>query len=163
MATIRHARPGDASAIATVWNPLIRTSAITFTSMEKPPDEIAALIRDRAESGHAFLVAETRAGVVGFATYAQFRTGPGYAHCMEHSIILAPEARGLGLGTRLMTALRAEGRTRGVHGLVGAISAENAGGLAFHARQGFAEVGRIPEAGRKFDRWIDLVLVHRRP
>jgi phosphinothricin acetyltransferase len=41
------------------------------------------------------------------------------------------------------------------------VAGENAGALAFHARVGFAEVGRIPRAGWKFGRWLDLVLMQR--
>ena len=43
----------------------------------------------------------------------------------------------------------------------GLVTAENAGSLAFHRRMGFHEVGRIPEAGWKFGRFHDLVLVRR--
>lgn len=162
MASIRHAGPEDASALAAIWNPLIRDTAVTFASIEKPPAEIAAAIARRAAEGHAWLVAETAAGVAGFATCAPFRPGPGYAHTLEHTIILAPDATGRGLGARLMDRLAAEAAACGAHAFIGAISAENLPALAFHARQGFAEVGRIPEAGRKFGRWIDLVLVRRR-
>ena len=28
-------------------------------------------------------------------------------------------------------------------------------------RQQFLEVGRLPQTGRKFDRWLDLVLMQR--
>jgi L-amino acid N-acyltransferase YncA len=160
MATIRHARPEDASDIAAFWNQLIRDTSVTFNPLEKPPAAIAEMIRARGADGRPWLVAEASGGVVGFATYAQFRAGAGYAATMEHTIILAPEGRGL--GARLMAALVDEARARGVRSLIGAVSAENAPALAFHARQGFVEVGRIPDAGRKFDRWIDLVLVQRR-
>jgi len=50
----------------------------------------------------------------------------------------------------------------GVHSLIGGISADNAGGLAFHARLGFVEVGRVAEAGLKAGRRIDLVLMQKR-
>lgn len=162
MATIRQARGDDAAAIATFWNPVIRDTTVTFNSVTKSPGEIAATIAARAADGHAWLVAETAAGVVGFAGFAQFRGGVGYAHTMEHTIILADGARGAGLGRRLIEALAVKARAVGAHSLIGAISAENAPALAFHARCGFAEVGRIPEAGRKFDRWLDLVLMQRR-
>jgi phosphinothricin acetyltransferase len=41
------------------------------------------------------------------------------------------------------------------------VSGENAGAPAFHARIGVAEVGRIPRAGWKFGRWLDLALLQR--
>ena len=43
--------------------------------------------------------------------------------------------------------------------MVGGIDADNATSLRFHERLGFVEVARMPQVGRKFDRWLDLVLV----
>ena len=45
--------------------------------------------------------------------------------------------------------------------MVGAIDAENTGSLRLHARLGFVETGRMPQVGRKFGRWLDLVFMQR--
>lgn len=45
--------------------------------------------------------------------------------------------------------------------MVAAIDGENADSLAFHAAVGFEEVGRLPEIGWKFGRWLDLVLLQK--
>ncbi len=58
-------------------------------------------------------------------------------------------------------ALLAEALRRDVHVVVGAIDSENTGSLAFHRALGFEEVGRMPEVGRKFGRWLDVVLMQR--
>lgn len=158
---IRDARPADAGAIAAVWNPIIRDTDITFNPVEKTEAEIAALIDARQRAGGAFLLAEDAGQALGFASYFQFRTGQGYARTMEHSVILAPEGRGRGLGRALMTALEAHARKRHMRMLIGAITATNAGSLAFHRRLGFVEVGRIPQAGWKFGRYHDLILVQK--
>jgi L-amino acid N-acyltransferase len=158
---IRDARPADAAAIAAVWNPIIRDTDITFNPVEKTEDEIAALIAERQAAGHAFLVAATEGAVLGFAAYGQFRAGRGYARTMEHSVNLAPGARGHGLGRALMQALADHAAGRGMHMLIGAVTATNTGSLEFHRRLGFAEVGRIREAGWKFDRYHDLVFVQK--
>jgi L-amino acid N-acyltransferase len=161
MATIRHAEPGDASAIAAIWNPVIRDSVATFNSVERTAEEIAAMIEDTRAQGHAWLVAEEGGGLLGFATFFPFRKGVGYARTMEHTIILAPSAAGRGIGRELMETLAAEARDRGVHSLIAGISGENAAGIDFHARLGFTEVGRLPEVGWKFGRWFDLVLMQK--
>ena len=160
--TIRPATKADCAGIAAIWNPIIRESAATFTTLEKTPGALAAQIAEAGAANFPFLVAEGEDGaVLGFAFYAQFRAGPGYRHTMEHSVHLAPGARGQGLGRALMAALEAAARERGVHSLVGALSGENAPALDFHRALGFREVGRLARAGRKFDRWMDLVLVQK--
>jgi phosphinothricin acetyltransferase len=45
--------------------------------------------------------------------------------------------------------------------MVGGIGSENLGSIRLHQRAGFAEAGRLREVGRKFDRWLDLVYMHR--
>lgn len=157
MVTIRHAVRADASAIGALWNEVIRDTAITFNPAEKSLAEVEAEIAARP----VFLIAE-EAGFLGFATFAQFRGGLGYAHTMEHTIHLGPAARGRGVGRALMAALAGEARATGAHMLVAAVSGENTRAIAFHAALGFELTGRMPEVGRKFGRWHDLVLMQKR-
>ena len=155
---IRPATPDDAQAIADLVNPVIRDTSITFTIVEKSAADLAAAIKGAPGS---FLVAEVAEQVVGYASFAQFRSGPGYAHTMEHSITIAPHARGQGIGRPLMAALEAQARTAGVHSLVAGVSAENPMGVAFHRALGFQQVAVLPEVGFKFGRWMDLVLLQK--
>ncbi|MGY6410715.1 MAG: N-acetyltransferase family protein [Alkalilacustris sp.] len=158
---VRAAQAGDAAAIAAIWRPIILETVITFHPHPREAEEVAAMIAARQGAGHAFLVAEGAAGVVGFASYAQFRVGPGYARTMEHTVNLAPAARGQGVGARLVSGLVEHATRAGHRSLIGAVTAANAGSRAFHRRMGFVEVGLIPEAGWKFGRFHDLVLMRR--
>lgn len=153
----RLARTDDAKGIAAIWNHYIRETTITFTSTEKTPDEVAALIEARP----AFFVAEAGRGIAGFATYAQFRGGDGYARCMEHTIQVAPDARGGGLGRALLSAVEDHARTGGAHSIFAGVSAENEAGLAFHRRMGYTASWTLPQTGWKFGRWLDLVLMQK--
>jgi len=58
-----------------------------------------------------------------------------------------------------MMALLSHAAARDVHSMVAGISGENPGALAFHAALGFSPVGVLPQAGRKFGRWMDLHLM----
>jgi len=66
-----------------------------------------------------------------------------------------------GVGRALIEALLDRARADGVHAVIAGIDAENERSLRFHERLGFVEVARMPEVGRKFDRWLDLVLLQR--
>ncbi|MEH6361091.1 MAG: GNAT family N-acetyltransferase [Amylibacter sp.] len=48
-----------------------------------------------------------------------------------------------------------------MHSLIAGLSGENTGGIAFHANLGYAQVADIKQAGFKFDRWHDLVLMQK--
>jgi L-amino acid N-acyltransferase YncA len=158
--SVRAALPGDAPAIAEIWNRYIRETAVTFTTAEKTVEGLAADIAARA-APMGFFVAEDAGRVLGFATSFAFRSGPGYARSLEHSILLAPGAGGRGLGRALMAALEDRAREGGAHVLVAGISGENAGAVAFHAALGFEKVGEMPEVGHKFGRYMPLVLMQK--
>ena len=156
---IRRAEAVDVPAILDIWNPLIRDTSVTFTTVEKTAQGLAD---DLAVRGDAFLVVEAAGQILGFATYGPFRGGPGYAHTAEHSVILAGDARGRGVGRALMARLEAQARAQGIHVLIAGVSSENEGAIAFHRAIGFTQGAHLPEVGRKFDRWMDLVLLHKR-
>ena len=80
---------------------------------------------------------------------------------MEHSVILAPEGRGRGLGRALMAAIEAHAAGQGAHSMFAGVSAANPDGRAFHARIGYRELAVLPEVGFKFGRWLDLVLMQK--
>ncbi len=157
----RTATAGDAPAIAAIWNHYIRETPATFTTAAKAPEEIANLVTERLRAGHAFLVCGD-ADVTGFASYAPFRPGPGYARTMEHTIMLSPAACGQGLGRGLLDRIERHASAAGHRSLVAAISSGNPGALAFHQKAGFVARGVLPEAGWRWDRWWDLHLLQKR-
>ena len=154
---VRFAEARDADAIMRIQNPVIRDTAITFNAEEKTPE----MVRDAIETLPCFLVAETDGVVLGFVAYIQFRRGVGYARAMEHTIVLAPEARGQGAGRALMVAAEDHAREAGIGSLWAGISGENPAGVGFHARLGYEEVAVLPKVGFKFGRWMDLVLMRK--
>jgi len=158
---IRPARPADAPGVAAIWNPIIRDTAITFNSEEKTLSALEEMIEGRQAAGYGFLVAEEAGGIAGFATYSQFRGGVGYLRSYEHTVLLAPSARGRGIGRALMEALLAHATAAGGHAMMAGVSGENEEGKAFHDAIGFDFVARVPEVGWKFGRYMDLFLYQK--
>lgn len=158
---IRPAEARDAQAVTDIWNLVISTTTHNFSSTPKTPDSVATQIAGHWTAGHGIWVAEVEGRVLGFASYGQFRGGNGYARSMEHSVHLGEGARGKGLGRALMTVLEDHARGGGAHQMIAGISGENIGGQAFHTALGYAHIARIPEAGWKWGRFLDLVLMQK--
>ncbi|WP_299144672.1 GNAT family N-acetyltransferase [uncultured Tateyamaria sp.] len=150
---IRPAVAADAGWIADIWNGIIADTLVTFTTVPKTPDAVAQMIAEQT-----VLVADTQAG---FATFGPFRSGPGYAATVEHTVLLSRTARGQGIGTALMQALITEAQDAGHRVMVAAISGENPPAVAFHAALGFQMVAHMPQVGRKSGRWLDLILMQK--
>ncbi|SLN47373.1 GNAT family N-acetyltransferase [Roseisalinus antarcticus] len=154
---IRTATPADALAIAEIWNHYIRVSTNTFASIEKTEADIAMLLESRP-----IFVADQAGNISGFAHWGPFRGADGYRHTAEHTVYLRPDTARRGTGRALMAEVEAHAAAAGIHTIWAAISAENAAGIAFHERLGYTDAVRLNEVGRKFDRWLDLVLMQKR-
>lgn len=150
---IRHATAQDAPWIVDLWNSMIAETLITFTTTPKSEVEITEMIGQRP-----VLVLDEGGG---FATYGPFRGGPGYTATVEHSVMLAPNARGKGLARNLLEALMDVAQDDGKHAMVAAISGANPNAVAFHAALGFVRVGHLPEVGYKSGQWLDLIFMQK--
>jgi phosphinothricin acetyltransferase len=118
-----------------------------------------AWFRAKAERNDPCIGVEDGDGrLLGYATYGVFRGWPAYKYTVELSIHLAPEARGQGLGPKLLARLIDTARDRGVHVMVAGIDASNATSIAVHERLGFRLAGTVRQCGFKFGRWLDLAL-----
>lgn len=161
---VRDAVDGDMPAVRDIYNALIPTTTIAWTEQHETVRERMTWFRAQHRAGNPVLVAERDGVVVGFASYASFRGAgkwPGYRHTVEHTIHVDQDHWGRGLGRDLLRALMERARAAGIHVMVAAVDAENDESITFHERLGFTVVGRMPEVGRKFDRWLDLVLMQR--
>ena len=105
------------------------------------------------------LVAREGGEVLGFGSFGEFRAWPGYRTTVEHSVHVSAAHRRRGVGSLLVRALIEDARALGFHVMIAGIDATNEASLALHRRLGFVEVGRFPEIARKFDRWLELVLL----
>jgi L-amino acid N-acyltransferase YncA len=161
---VRDAVEADVPAMRDLFNALIPTTTVTWRDDLASPEEHATWFAESTAAGHPVLVADDAGEVVGYCCWGLFRGGPrfpGYATTMELSIHVRDDQHRRGVGRALMSALFERARDRGLHVLVAGIDADNTSSIAFHEALGFEVVGRLPETGRKFGRWLDLVLMQR--
>jgi L-amino acid N-acyltransferase len=158
---VRCATAADALGIASLLNALLATTTVEWTETPHTADTTL----DWIDEHETVLVAEEGGDVVGVAAFGPFRDvvkRPGYRFTVENTIHVREDRWGSGLGQDLMGALIEAARESGKHVMVAAIDGANEASIRFHERLGFVEVGRLPELGAKFGRWLDLVLLQLR-
>ena len=158
-AVIRVAGEGDLEAITAIYNDAVLTTTASWDDEVVTLENRRAWLVEHGTEPNVTLVAELDGEVVGFAGYGRYREKAGYDLTVEHSVYLAPAARGRGLGTGLLTELVEAATQRGIHVMIGGLSADNETSLRLHQRLGFVETARMPQVGKKFGRWLDLVFV----
>ena len=99
--------------------------------------------------------------VVGFGALSQYRERAGYATTVEDSVYVHEDHRGKGVGRLLLAELVERATAHGFHALMAKVVGDHQASINLHAAAGFDVVGHEREVGRKFGRWLDVVLLER--
>ena len=158
--TIRDAGPADAPAIAAIYNDAVVNTTAIWNDHQVDAANRLAWLTERRGQGYPVLVAvDALGGVVGYASFGDWRAWDGYRNTVEHSVYVRADQRGAGIGKALMLALIDRTRAIGKHVMVAGIEAGNIGSIRLHEQLGFTQVGLLPQVGMKFGRWLDLTFL----
>jgi L-amino acid N-acyltransferase YncA len=159
---IRAATVDDAHAITPIYAEHVARGTASFELAPPSHDEMHRRMTTLLGDGYPWLVATLEGAVVGYAYAAPYRPRPAYRYTVEDSVYLAPSAQRRGIGRALLDRLMHVCTARGDRQMVAVIGdAANTPSIALHAAAGFVESGRLTNVGRKFDRWLDIVLMQR--
>jgi len=148
---VRIAGAADAPAIAAIYAPYVRDTAISFELTPPDADEMAARLSAVQAAGYPYLLAERSSRVIGYAYGTRFRGRPAYDGTVETSVYVDRGALGQGAGSALMAALETELRQRGFKLMVAGYSGnDRPDSVGFHEKLGFTLAGVIPDCGVKF-------------
>ena len=156
---IDDALDADLAAILEIHNHAVSATTASWSYRTVDLDDRKAWLAGKRADGFPVLAAKLDGEVAGYASYGAFRAWDGYLHTVESSVYVRPDFHRQGVGGRLLSGLIERARNQHLHVMVAAIGAENAPSITLHARLGFREVGRLPQIGAKFGRWLDLVLM----
>lgn len=157
MLRTRAAAPGDAEAIARIYNEGIEDRIATFETRPRSAQDVRAWF----DGVHPIVVAEDDGRVLAFASTSTYRPRECYAGVAEFSVYVAREARGRGAGRASMEALIAEAERAGFWKLVSRVFPQNTASLRLLESMGFREVGRYEKHGKLDGAWLDVVIVER--
>ncbi|HEX7272900.1 MAG TPA: GNAT family N-acetyltransferase [Casimicrobiaceae bacterium] len=159
---LRTAREDDLAAVTAIYALHVRTGTASFELQAPDEAEMARRWRDVVEEGWPYLVAVSAGRVVGYAYAGVYRPRPAYRFTVEDSVYVESETRGRGIGRALLGALIDASETAGARQMIAVIGdSANAASIRLHASFGFRQVGLLQSVGRKFERWLDVVLMQR--
>lgn len=156
---IRKATEADLNSILEIVNHAILHTTANYNYEIQTIENQNEWFNVKTNLNFPVIVAETESNVIGFGTYGMFREKIGYQFTVEHSVYVAENYIGKGIGGLLLSDLIRMAKLQGMHVMMGAIDATNESSIAFHEKYGFEICGRVKEVGYKFDRWLDLVFM----
>lgn len=159
---IRDAASDDFGAIQAIYAHHVLHGLGTFETEPPDLDEMKRRHAQITGDGFPYLVAADAAGVLGYAYANHFRTRAAYRNTVEDSIYVADHAAGRGVGKALLSALIERCTALGLRQMLAVIGdSGNAGSIGVHRACGFEHTGVMNAVGRKFDRWVDVVIMQR--
>ena len=156
--TTRLATVDDAEAIRAIYNLEVTTSTVTFDLVARSSADQRRWLTDRS-GAHAALVAVEDDEVVGFGSLSPYRDRPAYSTTVEDSVYVRRDCQGRGIGKLMLEELVRTATAHGFHTVVARIVGGHDASVAVHRSAGFEIVGTEREVGRKFGRWLDVVVM----
>ncbi|MEO7720387.1 MAG: N-acetyltransferase family protein [Pseudolysinimonas sp.] len=162
MIIVREFERADWPAVQVIYQQGIDAGNATFES-ETPTWEHF----DAGRRADLRLVADDDGTVVGWAAASPVSARPVYRGVVEHSVYVASDRQGRGIGRQLLAALIERARDVGVWTIQSSIFPENQASLRLHEAAGFRVVGRreriaLMATGPSADQWRDTILIERR-
>ena len=158
--TIRRARREDVPQIMDIYNYAIINTTSTFDTEPKTLENRLKWFAVFNEQ-YPLLVAVIDKEVVGWGSIRSFGTRNAYRYTVENAIYIKPDYQGKGIGSRLLYALITIAQQKKYHAILALIVGGNEASERLHLKFGFEQVGVMREVGRKFDRWLDILIFEK--
>ena len=157
---LRLARPDDAEATREIYNTEVTGSTVTFDLVPRSIEDQLAWI-DQRSGAMAVVVAEIDGQIAGFASLSPYRDRPAYSTTVEDSVYVHGDFRGQGVGRALLSEVLDIASTRGFHAVMARIVGGHDASIGLHESLSFRIVGTEVAVGRKFGKWLDVVLMQK--
>lgn len=154
---MRAMAPGDWSQVERIYSEGIATGEATFETSTPSWTTWDANHRDDLR-----FVATLDGRIVGWVAAGPVSARACYFGVVEHSVYVAADQRGRGIGGVLLDRLISGSRDAGVWTIQSGIFPENEASLALHRSRGFRVVGRRERIAKLHGIWRDVIMIERR-
>jgi L-amino acid N-acyltransferase len=159
---IREAEVDDVAAIHRIYNHYVTRSVATFAMIEEAIEDRHGWFQIHMQEDLPIVVIEDGKGqVFGWASVSRYSGRCAYRQSVEASVYLAPEYVGRGYGSLLLDTILEQAAGRHYHCVIALICTENEGSIHLFKSRDFEQVGILREVGRKFDRWLDVMILQK--
>jgi len=156
---IRLATSDDAEAIRTIYNREVVGSTVTFDLVPRTLDDQLAWLDEHSGAHPAVVAVDDDGRVSGFGSLSPYRPRPAYRTTVEDSVYVDPAYQGQGVGRAILSELVQLAGAHGFHAVIGRIVGGHEASIGLHEACGFEQIGKEREVGRKFGKWLDVVLM----
>ena len=153
--SIRPAHEDDAAAVAAVYAPYVRETAVSFETEPPSPAAMGQRIRETTAT-HPWLVAERDGEIVGYSYAGKHSQRAAYRWTVDATIYVSQQERRSGIGRALYAALMATLSRQGFRSVFAEIVLPNPGSARLHEAIGFEPIGIHKDIGFKLGRWHDI-------
>ena len=157
---IRLATEADVPEMLAIYAPYILTTTYTF-EYDVPSEEAFLARFQDITARFPWLVWEEEGKILGYAYGSLPFERAAYAWCTEDSLYLRPEAKGKGIGTKLLSCLEKLLQLQGYRKIYAIITAENTVSLDFHRKNGYLCTATFENCGYKFGRWLGVTWMEK--
>ncbi len=157
---VRPAVLADAEAIRAIYNHEVLRTTATFDLVPRSLSDQEQWLGARSGAFSA-IVAELEGQVVGYASLSPYKDRAAYRTTVEDSVYVRRDRQGTGVGTLLLRSILDVAAASGFHVVIARIEGSSTASQALHVSCGFTLVGVEREVGRKFNRWLDIVVMQR--
>jgi len=143
--TISYARLSDLPAIVDIYNSTIASRKVTADLEPVTVEQRLPWFESHAPERRPIWVAKSGSELLAWASLSNFYGRPAYDGTAELSVYVAENARGTGVGTRIVEHVFSECPRLEVNTLLGFVFAHNEPSIGLLRKLGFEQWGYYPE------------------
>ena len=149
----------DAEAIRAIYNREVVGSTVTFDLVPRSLEDQQAWLDEHSGAHPAVVAVDDGGRVCGFGSLSPYRARPAYRTTVEDSVYVDPDAQGQGVGRAILEELVQLAGAHGFHAVMARVVGGHEASIGLHRGGGFEVIGVEREVGRKFGKWLDVVLM----
>jgi phosphinothricin acetyltransferase len=158
MIIIRTATIDDLNDITEIYNDAVLNTLSTFDTEPITLEEQKVWFAGHGPK-NPILVAKRGNKVAGWVSLSEWSGRCAYTDTAEISIYIHKNNRGKGIGKMLINAVIKEGKKAGLHTIIARIVEGSQVSIYLHESAGFQHIGIMKEAGRKFGKLLDVIMM----